>query len=168
MRAFVHIELHSKNGQVLATRDCSNSVMRGGARLIADLFAGRGSPITHMGVGTSDTPESDAFATEALSNDAIGDEAPLDGGTEATIPIEAFQPPEIDEARRVVRLRLRGTLPAPAAIGTVREAGLLARDDANAVLYNRVTFAPIQKGGDHELTLFWEVSFPYGDLQWLM
>ena len=153
MRAFVHIELHSKNGQVLATRDCSNSVMRGGARLIADLFAGRGSPITHMGVGTSDTPESDAFATEALSNDAIGDEAPLAGLHR--FPVAG-------------RLRLRGTLPAPAANGLVREAGLLARDDANAVLYNRVTFAPIQKGGDHELTLFWEVSFPYGDLQWLM
>jgi hypothetical protein len=35
------------------------------------------------------------------------------------------------------------------------------------ILYNRVTFAPIQKGDDHELTLFWEITFPYGDLQWL-
>jgi hypothetical protein len=35
------------------------------------------------------------------------------------------------------------------------------------VLYNRVTFAPVQKADDHDLTLFWEVSFPYGDLHWL-
>ena len=49
----------------------------------------------------------------------------------------------------------------------MREAGLLSRDGDAAILYNRVTFAPITKGNDHELTLFWEVSFPYGDLQWL-
>jgi hypothetical protein len=30
-----------------------------------------------------------------------------------------------------------------------------------------VVFAPVDKGDDHELTLFWEVEFPYGDLQWL-
>ena len=27
---------------------------------------------------------------------------------------------------------------------------------------------PILKGDDHELTMFWEITFPYGDLQWLM
>ena len=31
-----------------------------------------------------------------------------------------------------------------------------------------MTFSPIEKTGDHELTLFWEVGFPYGDLQWLL
>jgi hypothetical protein len=168
MRARVHIELRAATGEVIAFRDCRNAVMRGGARLIADLFAGRGTPITHMGVGTSDAPESESFATESLANEAVGDATPLAGGTEAAIPIEAFQAPEIDEIRRVVRLRLRATLPAGAAVGTVREAGLLARDNAGATLYNRVTFAPMAKGSDHELTLFWEVSFPYGDLQWLL
>ena len=49
----------------------------------------------------------------------------------------------------------------------MREAGLLSRGDGDPVLYNRVIFAPIEKGADHELTLFWEVAFPYGDLQWL-
>ena len=33
------------------------------------------------------------------------------------------------------------------------------------VLYNRVIFSPINKDGSHELTLFWEITFPYGDLQ---
>jgi hypothetical protein len=47
----------------------------------------------------------------------------------------------------------------------VREAGLISRNGGAAVLYNRVTFAPISKGNDHELTLFWEINFPYGDLQ---
>jgi hypothetical protein len=35
------------------------------------------------------------------------------------------------------------------------------------VLYNRVVFPPLDKRDDHELTLFWEVEFPFGDLQWL-
>jgi hypothetical protein len=70
-----------------------------------------------------------------------------------------------------VRVRIRATLPPPAAVGRIREAGLLARpeggDGSTDVLYNRVTFAPIDKRDDHELTMFWEVEFPFGDLQWL-
>jgi hypothetical protein len=59
-------------------------------------------------------------------------------------------------------------VPAAGAVGTIREAALLSRSGDNATLYNRVTFAPIQKTDDHELTLFWEIGFPYGDLQWLL
>jgi hypothetical protein len=165
MRGHLRLELRTATGEVVAVRTAHNAVMRAGAALIAALFAGQGGPITHMGVGTSDAPETDSFATTALTNDAS---APLAGGTEAAIPPEAFLPPEIDETRRVVRVRVRGTLPNTAAVGTVREAGLLSRQGETTVLYNRVTFAPIVKGNDHELTMFWEVSFPYGDLQWLM
>jgi len=169
MRGTLQVELRDRFGVAIATRRVGNAVMRAGAQLVADLFSGRGRGITHMGVGTSDAPESDAFATDRLTNEAVGEAPALAGGTEASIPPEAFLAPEIDPVKRVVRVRLRATLPAGAAVGTLREAGLLARADAdNAVLYNRVTFAPISKGGDHELTMFWEVSFPYGDLQWLL
>ena len=120
--------------------------MRTGAQLVAELFAGSGGPITHMGVGTRDAPETEAYDTDQLSNEAIGDLSPLQGSTEAAIPVEAFSPPEIDEVRRVVRVRVRGTLPANAAIGTIREAGLISRNGDSAVLYNRVTFSPITKG----------------------
>lgn len=167
MRARLHIELKDATGAVTAERNCTNAVMRNGARLIADLFAGRGTPITHMAVGTNDEPESDAFATDALKNEGVGSGQPLTGGTDAPIPPDAFLPAEFDDVQRVVRLRVRGTLPAGAAVGTVREAGLIARGAAGDVLYNRVTFAPMEKGADHELTMFWEVTFPYGDLQWL-
>ena len=165
MRASVRIELTNQAGEVIAERYAENAVMRAGAQLIADLFAGRGVPITHMGVGTSDAPETEAYATLTLTNDP-GEM--LQGGTEAPIPPEAFFPAEVEESRRLVRLRVRGTLPSAAAVGTVREAGLLARQGDTAVLYNRVTFTPILKGEDHELTMFWEVTFPYGDLQWIM
>lgn len=168
MRARLTLEVTDRAGTTVATRRAANSVMRQGAALVADLFRGAGNPITHMGVGTSDAPDSDAFDTAALRNEAAGGQPSLEGATEVAIPPEAFGDPQIDEGKRVVHVRFRATLPDSAAVGTVREAGLLARPEGgDPVLYNRVTFAPVQKAGDHELTLFWEVSFPYGDLHWL-
>jgi hypothetical protein len=164
----MELTLTAADGAIVAVRRADNSVMRGGAELVARLFTGTGAPITHMGVGTSDAEETDAFATTALANAAEGGADPLAGGTEAPIPAEAFTI-TTDETRRVVLVRVRATLPPAAAVGTVREAGLLSRrEGADPVLYNRVTFAPIPKGSDHELSLFWEVTFPYGDLQWLL
>jgi hypothetical protein len=165
MRAHLRAELRDAGGAILAVREAHNAVMRNGARLIAQLFAGQGAGITHMGVGTSSAPESEDFATEGLSNDTVGDLVPLQSPTEAELPPEAFTI-ELDETQRVVRVRVRGTLPPSAAVGTVREAGLISRSGETAILYNRVIFASMVKGDDHELTLFWEVTFPYGDLQW--
>ena len=157
MRAHLRIELKSMSGETVAVRQEYNSVLRGGADLLARLFSGQGAGITHMVVGMSDAPESDVFGTTALT-----------GPTEVPISADAFQIDPPDPVKRVVRVRVRGTVPAAAAVGTIREAALLSRAGDNATLYNRVTFAPIQKTDDHELTLFWEVGFPYGDLQWLL
>lgn len=164
MRANLTIKLTGPDGEILAIRRASNSVMQAGAQMIAGLFAGTGKGITHMGVGISDAPESDSFSTAALSNDAGSGNDPLTGAVEAAIAADAFQT-ELDETRRVIRVRVRGTMPADAAVGTVREAGLISHNGDKAVLYNRVIFAPLSKGNDHELTLFWEINFPYGDLQ---
>lgn len=163
MRAIVEILLRDRGGHILARRAASNAVMRSGAGLVARAFAGQGPGITHMGVGNSDAADPDDFSLAALSNDGVAGEN-LVGATEVAIAADAFQFVP-DAARRVMVVRVRATLANAAAVGTVREAGLLARNDAGATLYNRVTFAPFAKGGDHELTLFWEVAFPYGDLQ---
>jgi hypothetical protein len=166
MRAHLRLELRDRNRALMAERHADNAVMQAGAMLLAQLFAGMGTNITHMGVGTSDAPEDDSYNTTALSNEAAGDADPLSGDLDAEIPAGAFTI-ELDETRRVVRIRVRGTLPDEAAVGTIREAGLLSRGDDGDVLYNRVTFAPIIKDETHELTLFWDVTFPYGDLHWL-
>lgn len=165
MKARLHLQLRDESGTIVDERHAHNTVMTTGAQLIADLFAGTGSPITHMGVGTSDSAPDDVTVT-ALSNDAVGEDAPLSGETVGTIPAEAFTATVIAE-RRVVQVRVRGTLPDAAAIGRIREAGLVSESDDVRVLYNRVVFAPVDKRDDHELTLFWEVEFPFGDLQWL-
>ncbi len=164
MGAFLRVELRTLSGDVLEVREAHNAVMQSGARLVADLFAGRGTSITHMMVGTSDAPESETFSTPALTNDPS---APLVGDLDAPIAADAFSAPEIDTDRRFVRIRVRGTLPANAAVGIVREAALVSRSGDVTTLYNRVILSPITKGNDHELTLFWEITFPYGDLQWL-
>jgi hypothetical protein len=165
MRAHLHLRLTGPDGTVLAERRAHNTVLTGGARLVASLFAGTGAPITHMGVGTSDA-DPDDVDVDALHNDADGDGAALAGDTTAPIPAESFAAAVVPE-QRVVRVRVRATLPAAAAVGRIREAGLVSQGADAAVLYNRVVFAPIDKRDDHELTLFWEVDFPFGDLQWL-
>ncbi|CAN5762639.1 hypothetical protein BH24ACT5_BH24ACT5_17230 [soil metagenome] len=165
MKARLHIQLTDRDGAVVDERRAHNTVMESGAQLIADLFAGTGTPITHMGVGTNDGDPDDVTVT-ALANDANGDDEPLDGVTTGAIPAEAFTATVVPE-RRVVQVRVRGTLAADAAVGRIREAGLVSEGAGGTVLYNRVVFAPVDKRDDHELTLFWEVEFPFGDLQWL-
>jgi hypothetical protein len=154
MRAELRIELRTRTGALTAVRHAHNSVLQSGAGLLAGLFARRGTGITHMAVGTSDAPETEAFATTALTEP-----------TEVAIAPEAFQVDPPDPVKRVVRVRVRATVPAPDAVGTLREAALVSRAGDTATLYNRVVFAAIDKANDHELTLFWEVAFPYGDLQ---
>ena len=163
------LELHRvrPHRALVASRRAQNTVMQTGAQLVAQLFAGTGTPITHMGVGTSDA-QPDLTTTIALMNEAVGEAPPLAGGTTADISADAFTF-ETDEIRRLIRARVRAMLAPTAAVGRIREAGLFSRpaDGGDDVLYNRVTFAPIDKGDDHELTMFWEVEFPFGDLQWL-
>jgi len=177
MRGELVMHLCASDGTLVAERRVHNAVLQGGGALVARLFAGQlAGGITHMAVGTSDTPETDRFATTALLNpEGAG---ALAGGTEVAISADqiSVQPP--DETTRTVKVRIRATLPAATAVGTIREAGLLSRATAPGappdappqppVLYNRVVFAPVTKLSDHDLTLFWEVTFPYGDLQELL
>jgi hypothetical protein len=162
MRGRLTLELRDRHHLLVGARAGTNSVMRTGGELVANLFAGKGGPITHMGVGTSDADDP-TFALTSLTNAAEGDAAPLAGATEAPIAPTDFTV-VADDAKRVFTVNIRATLQAADAVGTVREAGLLSRTDGSSVLYNRVIFTPIDKTGDHELTMFWEVSFPYGDL----
>lgn len=163
MRAELRVELRDRDGALLLTRAAHNTVLRTGGQLIADLFSGRGGPITHMAVGTSgDDPTSVSVA--ALGNDDRTGR--ITGDAVAAVPPEAFAV-TLDEGRNRVLVKVRATLPNAAGVGTLREAALASRRGEAYVLYNRVVFAPIDKGGDHDLTLFWEIEFPFGDLQWL-
>jgi hypothetical protein len=165
MRAKLKIHLCDRGGAVLATRAAHNTVLRTGGQLIADLFSGKGGPITHMAVGTSDADPT-SVAVSALGNDDGQGQPGLTGDTVAAIPSEAFVV-DVDEVQSRVLVKVRATLPNAAGVGTLCEAALVSRQAGTDVLYNRVVFPPITKGNDHDLTLFWEIEFPFGDLQWL-
>lgn len=164
MRGHLQLELTDRQGAVVARRDVWNTVMQSGAAIVAELFAGQGAPVTHMAVGTSDASPDDTALTN-LVNEAVGESPALTGDIRTPIS-PASVVFETDDVKRQIRVRLRATLPATAAVGRIREAGLvsLGADGTTERLYNRVTFAPIDKGDDHELSLFWEVAFPFGDL----
>ncbi|CRZ14809.1 hypothetical protein [Mycolicibacterium neworleansense] len=165
MRAQLKVELVDRYGTVLQTRQAHNTVLRTGGQLIAELFTGAGAPITHMAVGTSDADPT-AVTVAALGNDDGTGQPGITGDTVAAIPAEAFTT-SVDETRSRVLVKVRATLPNAAGVGTLREAALMSRRAGGDVLYNRVVFTPVTKAADHDLTLFWEVEFPFGDLQWL-
>jgi len=165
MRARLRMELRDRDGTLLQTRAAHNTVLRTGGQLIADLFSGGGGPITHMAVGTSDADPT-SVSVAALGNDDGTGQPGITGDALAAIPPEAFTV-AVDELRSRVLVKVRATLPDAAGVGLLREAGLVSRQDGSDVLYNRVVFPAIEKGNDHDLTLFWEIEFPFGDLQWL-
>ena len=165
MRATVRLELRNDTGDIIDVRRAKNSVMQSGAELLANLFTGKSSKgITHMGVGISGEPENDAFVRESLTTAGDAPDA-LTGATDTPIAPADFTV-KADADRRVIIVQGHATLPKAAAVGTLREAALRSQD-AGTKLDTRVTFAPIKKQDDHELTMFWEVTFPYGDLNWL-
>lgn len=166
MRARLYLELTASDGSVVDARAARNTVLRSGGELVANLFSGGAGPITHMAVGTSDADPT-ATVVASLANDDGQGGPGLIGLTVAAIPREAFRV-SVDEPHQRVVVSVRATLPEAAAVGTVREAALMSRQGDLDVLYNRVVFPPIDKADDHDLTLFWEVEFPFGDLQWLV
>jgi hypothetical protein len=168
----MRLDLISPGGGIAARRRATNSVMQGGAELIADLFRGSAAtPVNGMAVGTSSEPPAPPFTTSALTT-THGD---------GTLALDRFAVPLAANAMSVevlpdlfkVRVRVRAVIPADAAnspdpqVASVEigEAalGVLAADGLSlARLYNRVVFEPVAKTRDQELTLYWDIDFPFG------
>lgn len=158
--------------RVLAGRNAHNSVMQGGAQLVADLFRGAvATPVNGMAVGLSPDPAAPPYSATALTT-TNPDGTPA--VTAFAIPIAADAiAVELVERDFLVRLRVRGLVPATAARPVdeaavsvlIAEAalGVLAPDGQSlTTLYNRVTFEPIAKAADQEIALYWDIDFPYG------
>lgn len=164
--ATVAIDLLDGDGTATARRRASNTVVRGGATLIAGLFRGDAGAgrITHMSVGADPNPEVPPFATTELAA-KHADTGELTGVRDVPLTASDFKVAVDEEERRVV-VSGRFVLGAGtgALAGTVAEAALVhVAGDGTRRLYNRVTFEPIDKRADQELALYWEVFFPYGD-----
>jgi hypothetical protein len=130
-------------------RGASNSVLVGGADLVAKLFAGQvATPIDRISVGFGTDPLGPA-GTALRPGSA--DPATLSG------PVAAgdFSIAAGDDA---VRVSITSTFTPSVALDGVTEAGLGAGD----VLYNHVLFDPVLLEAGQAVSFFWDIDFPFG------
>lgn len=164
------VEARDSHGRRVALRKSSNIVVRSGAELLASLLTGASAaPINGFAVGLGRRALSAPYElTELTVIDESGE--PLAGPTAAPFGPDAFKVETLADEHRV-RITVRGVLPAAAALAAdggrveIGEAALGVLDDAGlklARIYNHVVFDPIPKEKEHELVLYWEISFPYG------
>jgi len=153
-RGRLRLEVRDLDGALVAERRAHNVVLRGGAELVAGLFAGEPDfgPIDTIRIGfgqeaadvdaTALTPPDEELAPEVLTG-AVG-------ADDFTV--------ETDASARLVRVSIAATFQPTVDLQDVSEAGLLAGDN----LYNQVVFEPVALRVGQDVTFFWEVDFPFG------
>ncbi|MBW8873924.1 MAG: hypothetical protein JF614_03095 [Acidobacteria bacterium] len=124
-----------------------NNIVLSGRDLIAKLFVKQPiDPVSHVAVGTGDTPV---------------------GASDAALAKEVFRKPiaPVDPSRHITttdankrKVTITADLDFGEANGALTEAGLF-NAAAAGVMYNRVVFPPINKTADFKLTLIWEIIF---------
>ncbi len=148
------LRLHA-DGRVVDERVASNDITIHGRSLVARLFNGtlEAEPprVSRMCVGGSGDP----FDPQSNALGAPIDCVPITSVEETTVTDAAGKP------RR--RLRITGELGTAQCNGELREAGLFTPQPrsgaATSVMYNRVTFKPINKTPEFQLTLVWDIIF---------
>ena len=150
------LELRNAGGAIVERRRVHNLITRAGRKLLADLLMGRGGisvPVQYrIAVGTGKSPES--------ANDEQL-EARVDASE--TLPPEVVVVAETDSVRATVT----GTLEKlnEDTVQPLTEAGIeidCATGEEGGIattLFNRVTFAEVNRGPGMTLTLSWEISF---------
>ena len=148
----MRLTVRSPRGDLIATRQSENMVLRNGAAIIARLFSGASStPIDRVQVGfatASGTPDMTALTPPEA---AVAPEA-LDGPIKPDDFRIALDPPGF------VQVNIDVVFQPTVDLENVTEAGLLAGES----LYNQVVFEPITLRAGQAVTLFWQVSFPFG------
>ncbi|WP_428264580.1 hypothetical protein [Haliangium sp.] len=171
IRGRVTVELRGPDGRLVTRRRANNTVMRTGAELLGDLLRGDAGAIDGFAVGLDGEPSAPPYESTGLTTTTPGGDPLLENAV-APIATDQFEV-ETLAAEFLVRVRVRGVLAAGQAVSPdpdentvfLGEAalGVLSEDQASlARIYNRVVFEPIPKSRDHELSLYWELDFPYG------
>lgn len=127
----------------------SNSVLAGGAELVAGLFSGRlSTPVDRINVGFGTDPIGPS-GTALRPGDA--DPATLTG------PVGAADF-TLTTGDDVVRVSITATFTPTVVLDGVTEAGL----GAGEALYNHVLFDPVRLEAGQAVSFFWEIDFPFG------
>jgi hypothetical protein len=146
------LTMHAPDGRLVARRETRNLVVKGGAQLIASLFAGAAAtPINRVRIGFGK-------ATADVTSTALtAPQPPIAAASlEAPLVKENFT---IDTTgQSSVTVRISAPFTPNADIAGVTEAGLFA----GQVLYNQVVFEPITMSAGHVITFFWQIDFPFG------
>lgn len=149
------LRLHTPDGRVVDERVAHNDITIHGRSLVARLFNVKTESepprVSRMCVGSNGDP----FDAQKNALGAVVDCVPIATVEETTVTDAGSKP------RR--RLRITGELGTGQGNGELREAGLFtAKDNANPaaeIMYNRVTFKPINKSPEFQLTLVWDILF---------
>ena len=130
-------------------RRVHNSVLLGGADLVARLFAGQATtPIDRINVGFGTDPlDPTGTALRPGSADPATLTGPVAAGDFTLTPEDDF-----------VRVAITATFTPTVVLEGVTEAGLGAGD----VLYNHVLFDPVRLAAGQAVSFFWEIDFPFG------
>jgi hypothetical protein len=147
------MRVNSSGGELVAERRVNNIVLRQGATIVAKLFAGvpTASAVTHVQLG---------FAREAAGPDTTAltpPDPPIpEENLRAAIAAESFR--IIDDNLAAIKVAINALFRPTIELKDVSEAGLIA----GTSLYNQVVFEPVTLRPGQDITLFWEVDFPFG------
>jgi hypothetical protein len=142
-----------RDGRLIAERRARNIVLRQGATIVANRFAGmpESAPINAIMVG---------FGTESADADATALTPPP-----GEIPAGALRSPVapadftiVTDRPGLVQVIITTLFQPTVELVDVTEAGLLAGDS----LYNQVVFEPISLRVGQDISFFWEIDFPFG------
>ncbi|HSC80038.1 MAG TPA: hypothetical protein VLC08_06775, partial [Chitinolyticbacter sp.] len=147
------IVVRDQDGSIVEERRVNNLITTAGRRVLAQLMTGGVSPgLMQIAVGSGDkdvTPGDEKLNWQLDVADA-------------KVPSVDTIAAEDDNGLPRVRALVQATLPARVGgeVQELKEAGILITPTNQLpVLYNRVTFPPINRSGNLELTLTWEVIF---------
>lgn len=146
----LRIELRNPQGQLVHDQRVNNLITNAGRQLLARLFTGAAQgPELQIAVGGDGAPAS-------VGDEALGSQVDVAPASIPSVTIGDF------EGQPRVIARVVSTLPptGKADPQELQEAGILiSLPGAEPVLYNRVTFPLINRAGNLEMTLTWEVIF---------
>jgi hypothetical protein len=142
MKGRLTLVLRDEHGREVDRREVDNLITDSGRNLVARLFAGKlqAVPRLTIAVGGNDT----------ATNQADTDLKALIDRADATAEV----------TNNVTEVRATLKAAGGEAVQALKEAGIrIETGTGPAVLYNRVTFAVVNKGPTMELTLSWKVTF---------
>jgi hypothetical protein len=145
------LRLYAADGRLAEERVAHNDITLKGRELVARLFNAELSAtdiprVSRIVVGGDDHAFNPA---DTALGARVGSTRVLSPIVEETVTDTGGRPRKL--------LRLTGELGEKDCNGELREAGLFTENEE--LMYNRVTFKPINKSTEFKLTLVWEITF---------